>query len=309
MSVPGNYFVTEEFFSAARFNRKTVTHLPGSGTDSISTLSPTYPNQIVVCTATGGGFTVDTMYIRNTANTAWIGGSGGIHDHSAQADAQGGLFSNVVYANLMKVIWHNITSPTLGQFQVEVNSGGATSSDVTPQVRLATGATNGAFTHISRGGIGLSYGSKQRFIARMTCSHNTFLTARLGVYTERVDAAGDNTAKYGLEACDSAGTARNWDIFSADGTTRTAITTSAINVQQATQTAYRLDFTTATNIQLFVNNSLAGGGTKSNNVPGNVSVSAGRTIGIGLKTNNTTAKTIDLTGMAFTGVPSTSGWS
>jgi hypothetical protein len=303
MSVPGGYFVTEEFFSPARFNRKTNTHLTGA---EIAALNPTYPNQIVVCTATGSGFTVDTMYMRNTANTTWIGGSGGIHTHDANTDAAGGLFSEITRLNLAKVLWENIPSPTTGQFRVDVASGGGV-SDVHPQLNLSTGTTSG-WAHIGRAGVGLSFASNQRFLARLYVTHNTNLTARLGVVTERVDETGDHPArKYGLEACDSASTARNWDVFSSDGTTRTA-TVSTESVAQASARAYRLDYTVATDVKFYVNGSTTPNVTKTSNVPGGNVVNGGRTIGAGIKHNSGPAKNMFISGMAFSGVPSTTAW-
>lgn len=303
MSVSGDYFVPEDFFSPARFNRKVITHLTGA---QIAALSPTYPNQLVVCSATGSGFVLDQMYRRNTANTAWISGGEGAHDHSAQTDAAGGLFSNILLGNLAKVIWEPVTSPTVGQFNTEASVGQANDT-ATGGVTLTTGAVNGQWVHISRGGVGLSFASRQIFIIRLTNSANTFLTSRLGVYAERVDATGTATpAKYGLEVCDSAGTARTWDVFSADGTARSVLGSSA-DVTAASATAYKLDYTPGTNVRLYVNGFL--NTTKSTNVPASGSSTAGRTIGAGVKTNNATGKTMVVSGMVFTGVPSTTAWA
>ena len=42
------------------------------GTGAEISAITTYPGQEAFCTSTGSGFTVDTYYIRNAANTAWI---------------------------------------------------------------------------------------------------------------------------------------------------------------------------------------------------------------------------------------------
>lgn len=304
MSVPGGYFITEEFFSPARFNRKTNTHLTGA---EIAALSPTYPNQKVVCTATGSGFTVDTEYLRNSANTAWIGGSGGVHLHDASTDAAGGLLSDILYANTAKVLWEHIPTPTAGQFKVEASSGTASDATNIAHLTLNSGAANGNWVHVSRVGVGVSFASPQRFLARLFVSHNVNVTARVGVCAERVEATGDSIRKYGLEVCDSAGTPRNWDVFTADGTTRTA-TVSTEDVAQVSARAYRLDFAVATNVKFFVNGSGTANVTKSTNVPASGTVVGSRNIGAGIRNNTTVARTMSLSGMAFVGVPATTAW-
>ena len=53
---------------ATRLNQKT--RFVGTGSQ-INALTTTYPGQEAFCTSTGSGFTVDTLYIRNSANTTW----------------------------------------------------------------------------------------------------------------------------------------------------------------------------------------------------------------------------------------------
>jgi len=51
-----------------RLNQKTVIMETGA---NINALTTTYPGQLAFCTATGSGFTIDTLYQRNAANNAW----------------------------------------------------------------------------------------------------------------------------------------------------------------------------------------------------------------------------------------------
>ena len=55
-------------FSAARGNQKEV--FVGTGAQ-INALSTTYVGQPAYCTSTGSGFTIDVLYERNAANSAW----------------------------------------------------------------------------------------------------------------------------------------------------------------------------------------------------------------------------------------------
>lgn len=61
-------WATADTITAARMNEKTI--FQGTGA-AISGLATTYPGQIVFCTSTGSGFTLNGLYVRNSANTLW----------------------------------------------------------------------------------------------------------------------------------------------------------------------------------------------------------------------------------------------
>jgi hypothetical protein len=250
LSVSGEYFVTEEFFSPARFNRKCNTHLTGA---QINSLNPTYPNQLVVCTSnfpTSGTptFVQDTMYLRNSANTAWIGGGGGIHKHDTATDAGGGLLSDIFAANLTKALWINMPAPSAGEFKTHEVSGGATITDAHPEVRLFCGTANGAYAHATKSGVGITFSAAIKFVARLRVTHGNFVTVRFGVCAESANDAPDALiSRMGYEACSSTSDLRNYDVFSSNGTTR-SVNTQTFAVAQASPHAYRLDFTPGTNI-------------------------------------------------------------
>lgn len=311
MSVSGEYFTTEEFFSPARFNRKVPSHYTGA---QIAGLSPTYANQLVVCTATGSGFVADTLYMRNSSNTAWIGGGGGIHKHDANTDAAGGLLSEVFHANAAKVIWFpDGVAPNAAQFKHEV-SGGATITDVHPIVRLFCGTSSGAYAHATRSGVGVSFASNIRFLARLFVSHGNHVTVRMGVCAESANdtpaSDGGGIRRMGFEACDSTGTLRNYDVFSSNGTTRSAVG-QTFAVAQVAAHAYRLDYTVATNIvpyydgvaQLPKTSAMPSGGGSLNS----------RILSAGIRQNNSfsagSERVMTLSGLSMAGVPTTDAWS
>ena len=68
MGSGGTEFDPKDAYSAARLNQKTV--FVGTGAQ-ISGLATTYAGQMAFCTSTGSGFTIDTLYERNAANSAW----------------------------------------------------------------------------------------------------------------------------------------------------------------------------------------------------------------------------------------------
>lgn len=64
-------FATDDTDFTAKMNRKSV--LIANGTQ-LTNLTNTYPGQYAFCTVTGGAFTANLHYKRNSANTSWIEG-------------------------------------------------------------------------------------------------------------------------------------------------------------------------------------------------------------------------------------------
>jgi len=69
MGSAGLEFDPVDSYSSARLNQKTT--FVGTGTQ-IAALATTYPGQLAYATSTTGGFTIDTLSVRNVANTAWV---------------------------------------------------------------------------------------------------------------------------------------------------------------------------------------------------------------------------------------------
>ena len=312
MSSLGGEFLGEEYFSVARFNTKVPSHLTGA---QIAALSPIYPCKEVTCTVSGSGFVKDVKYRRNTDNTAWLSDSGGKHLHDVDSDAGGGLLSNVLIANLAKVIYlPDGVLPSAGMFKHET-SGGATITDSHPNVRLYCGTANGAYAHATRSGVGVSWTQPIRFIARLFVSHGTYVTARFGVASESANDApagdGGGIRRMGFEACDSAGTTRNYDVFSSNGTTRSAVT-STTAVAQASAHAYKLDYTPATNIQAYLDGSGTPLITKTSAVPASGTSNDVRVVSAGVKQNNSFSapneRIMQLSGLAIAATASSTNW-
>jgi len=68
MGSAGLEFDPVDSYSAARLNQKTT--FVGTGTQ-IAALATTYAGQLAFATSTTGGFNIDTLYERNSANSAW----------------------------------------------------------------------------------------------------------------------------------------------------------------------------------------------------------------------------------------------
>jgi hypothetical protein len=303
MSISGGYFVSEDFFSPARFNKKTVTQLSGA---EISTLSPTYANQIVVCNASGSGYSVNTAYIRTAANDSWLPLSSGKHTHDTDSDSTGGLLANILMANMKQVYWLNYVNPSVGEFSQDAAAGGSCTNDTSNgRIGLTTGTTSNAYANISKHGVCMSFASPSRFMIKSYATHNTYIFARMGVAMEMANASTDTLRKYGIEACDNTGVARTIDVVSSDGTTR-SVTTTTEDISQASARHYRLDQTPGDSVKFYVNGALSA--TKTSNIPTTSRTAGTYNATAGVKTTNGTSKSLYVYGVSLVGTISDSVW-
>ena len=299
---PGTLWQLGEFGSPARLNRKTILH---DTADHLDVMSPIYPNMAVIPTSSNLNWTKDQIYIRNSDNTAWLGGGSGKHLHDSDTDAAGGLFRDIIFANMASVYWENLINPTAADFQKE---GAGTISDniANARVLFSSGGVAGQYVSGGRSGVGVSFVSKSKFIVKMNVNAANQLTARVGVCGERVDAAvgGDTLQKYGIEVCDSAGTSMDWSMFTADGSsTRGTVTATGQSVAPGSVKAYKLIYTPATNVKLFVNaaDTSTPATTLTTGVPAGGGVSGFRNVGVGIRANTTATRELYLHGLGFIG--------
>jgi len=280
---PGTAWAPGDLISAARMTLMSFLKLTSA---QASALNPKFPGQAIFVKDTGVGFNQDTVYVLNTAGNAWIPMAGGKHKHDADTDINGGFYSDILVANATKVM--NMQASVLGDY-MNVGTGTATEEPTSGRIAL-TCAASGNFRHLSRGGVGLDFGRQSTFVFKGNSTANIQFTARIGACMENVNDAATDTRKYGIEACDSAGTTQNWQIISATGAggsrTNTSTTSTAL---QAAATAYRLLHNVGSSVQFFVNNTL--NQTKSTNIPASGSNSINN-LSAGYRTNNATSKTL-----------------
>ena len=279
---PGTPWVAGDTLSSARMTLMSFLKLTAAQANSLAA----FPGQAIFLKDSGFTFSQDSVYVRNAAGSAWLPLAGGIHSHDADTAAGGGQFSNILVANVIKN--YLMQGNTLGDF---MNTGTATASEEPTNGRIAlTAAASGTFRHLAKGGLGLDFGRQSTFAFKGNSTHNTQLSAKIGVCMENVNDAHTDTRKYGIECCDSASVAQNWQIVSATGAggSRTVTSTSE-NALQASARAYRLLHNVGQSIQFFVNGTL--NQTKSTNIPASGS-NAINNISLGYKTNNATSKTL-----------------
>jgi hypothetical protein len=183
----------------------------------------------------------------------------------------------------------------LGDF-MDVGTGTSANDPSNGRMTL-TCASSGTFRHLSRGGIGLNFGLPSSFLFKGNSTASSQMSAKIGVCMENVNDAHTDARKYGLEACDSAGVAQNWQIVSATGAGGSRTTTASPNesASQGSPKAYRLLHNVGQSVQFMVNGIL--NQTKSTNIPASsgspppAAVSINN-ISIGYKTNNATTKSL-----------------
>jgi hypothetical protein len=280
---PGTAWANGDFISPSRMTLMSFLKLTASQANS---LSPKFPGQAFFAKDSGFGFSQNGVYVLDAAGSTWLPLAGGKHNHSADDAVTGGLLSDIRVANAVKD--YDMQATSLGDY---MNVGTATASEDPANGRIAlTAAASGTFRHLMRGGLGLDFGRQSVFTFKGYSTANTQLSAKIGVCMENVNDAHTDLRKYGIEACDSAGTTQNWQIVSATGAggSRTVTASSESALQSATR-AYRFVHNVGQSIQFMVNGVL--NQTKSTNIPASGS-NAINNISIGYKTNNATSKTL-----------------
>lgn len=302
MSSLGLQWSGEENVSAARMNSKTIWKGTGS---QLASLSPLYPGQIAVSFDATGGFSADAVYYRSADNQSWLPLSMSKHLHDTDFDESGGLFSNIVQANIYDTFWINLLHPQTADFFSDSSGGTVTDSPTATsgKVRIETGVIANNYVHACKYGIKLSFLYKSRFSVKMGLDQGTALVTRVSVCGESTNGANDNKRKYGIEGCDSTGA--NWQLFSGNGTARTgSIDTGAPLIAGADSTGvnYRMDLTPNADVKFYLNGVNCGANcTKSTNVPSTSDSGLDYVIRIGSKTTNTVSKKIGLWGVSLAG--------
>jgi len=298
----GSYFIAQlDNNSAARMNQKTVTMDTGS---ALAALTATYPCQVVISTDTSGGFLQDTMYQRNAANNAWVAVEKK-HDHSANTDSAGGLFSDILQANVSKYVALNVMSPHAADFN-NTGTGGTTTDDFASanwRVKLDTSTTANNYRQADRGtGVKLDFGSKIMWQAKLEeQAVSTDIQSRMGVQMEAANSAQVPANKcVGFEFCDSNGV--NYQVSSGDGTSRSVLNTG---VAFAGVHSVKFLYTPTANVVGTID---ATSVTKTSNLPNSGAVDMDKTARFGILTTNTVTKTLYVYAYHVVGLDSDTGW-
>jgi hypothetical protein len=318
-SPPRGPWESVAFISPARMTACTHLSLPGTiagntPNASISTINPTYKNMLVTCEQTGGTFIKDVTYKRNSDNTNWITISGGKHLHDLDTDPAGGLISDILMANQLKLFNLNDNmNANVNNFFKEGTATAANEIDTAlgNRIKIDTGASTGTYGHLSRGGVKLSFASPSQFqfkgnVAYPTSGGDGNVTAYIGVGLASVNDT-TNQLQYGIQVCDSSGTDRNWEMVNGNGSSKGVSTSPTEPVKQtAGPRSYKLHYTPGQNTRFWVNNSLQG--TNTSAVVASGSTTGIRNISIGIRTNTSISRQLYCYGVSLIGVASDTLW-
>lgn len=301
--------VQGDFLSAPRLNRMLMHVMKGV---DMPTYAPKYDGMHVWCsedTPGGSGFIRGTAYVWDGLLGQYLGSSGGRHRHDADSEAAGGLYVDILRSNIGKYLIEDLMEPTIGQFHI-VKSGSAVESNdtVSGRIRLNTGGVNASTVNASRSGLSLDLARPIEFAFKGYVNANTFLSTRMGVAMESVTEGPSDLAKFGLEGCSSTATGVNWDVISAtDALSSRSVWTSPETIIRGGPQFYRLAFIPGQSVTFAVNGSVPIV-TKNTNIPAGGRTSHHRTFTAGIKTNDTTAKSLFMYGGRVVGTINDLSW-
>ncbi|MEE8186036.1 MAG: hypothetical protein V3T99_00050 [Nitrososphaerales archaeon] len=287
-----------------KMNQKTRFRGTGAEVSAMSGDDGPHPGQEVFISSTGSGFTVDKIYRRNNADSAWQEmadvSTGRAFDANLLLGLGGerwGGFNQVKYPGLQySMVSSIITEDVVANGHKEWVGAIAATGTIIMQggdggkLRMATGTTSGAEAKIDFGDVdNFRMSMNPRFEVVLTQSSITALELRFGFTDGTMNGwIGDSIHFADMEI----DTVINGDasifIESRDGSTRTRTDTGeAMTAGQ--RNTYRLELNNTTNIELFRDDVSIG--TKTTNLPGNTTPMQPF---VWLETTDTGTKVLDL---------------
>jgi hypothetical protein len=135
-------------------------------------------------------------------------------------------------------------------WQTTASNGTITDDTTNGRIVLNTSATSSGYACIFDGGArALNFADPSAFEITILQSSNTNFKSKMGINSDGVQSANTNTQKYGIEGCSTSGTV--WLVFSADGTTRSTLTTAS-PVVTASPAVYLVSHEPANSITLTI---------------------------------------------------------
>ena len=304
----GYPFSGEQYsISQAKLNAKTVLTADANFLQSLQT---TYAGQLVRCigSITNGIFSPNRTYYRNESNTGWITDTQFVHLHNAGTDVAGGLLSDII-----KVNTHNNANFCGYWVNKEMFKKTVTgTSDILNQgdrVDLSVeSVTNGHCIAGLQGGTVNMGDFIQAWAINGFATSGSRMTIKIGLGVEQVNLVAPIDRRYGVEACDSIGTARNYNLYTGDGSTWSIEPTSEA-VQQTAPRGFHFIFIPGLWVKMYRN--VAGAETfsiKTTHIPVSGTVESNKPFNIGYKTNEGVAKQYKLYSLVINVSPPKNLW-
>jgi len=236
-----------------------------------------------------GALKPDRTYFLSADQSHLVPDSGIFHLHNTDNTDDGGLYRKIRLANFNSWSSFDMTFPRSGAFKI-ITSGSSNAADTQDNLTLTTGAVTGDYVQIRSQGGTLDLSKQSAFGIFGYSPSNTKITVKLGIGMENVNVQEGLDRRYGLEACDTAGTARQYSVVSSNGVGWDADPTT----EEILQTAPK-GLTVIHNPNVSVNFSRYVGGletvsVKTTNVPNSTAIAGGKVVSCGFKTNESLQK-------------------
>ena len=307
----GAPFQAGQPISAAELNKKTITF-----SDNIASETP-LPGQIFVSTATNGAWLPNDVVMRKISDDGWVFVSGAKHLHNLDTNAAGGLLSDILRNNMSKLmLFHNV----LGFGPNDLYTYGSATATIaldlaSGAVKLDTINTTGNYLVSKIMGVSPSLKTNMTAQTKMQFHGNaTNVFTRWGINMEPMDLTNSVTPKFGIESCPAVN--GNWNLVTADNTTRTAIDAGASLEGTTTVSSddnsrsHILDYLPGNMVNYYYgSNTVVSKSTQLpliSSAPG--AIPGDNVLTYGLKTADTNAKQLYIWGVALHGGIDDPGW-
>lgn len=254
----------------------------------LSVLNPGKPFR-TIGTVADGGLKPDRTYFLSADGTHLVPDSGIFHLHNSDATDDGGLYRKIRLANFNNWVNFDMVFPRAAAFKT-ILQGTSSAADVQDNLTLTTGTATGDFIHIRAQGGTLDLNQQSAFAINGYCPTGTKITVKLGIGMENVNVQEPLDRRYGLEACDTAGTARQYSVVSANGVGWDADPTTE-DVAQTTQKGLTVIHTPQQSVKFsrYVSG-IETVSVKTTNIPNAFALAGGKVISCGFKTNESVQK-------------------
>ena len=291
----------------ARLNAKTVLI---ADANYLAALNTTYAGMCVRCigTVSAGIFKPNRTYFRNESNTGWIEDTQFRHRHNRDTDEAGGLLRTIQLMNIHDTIDYQAGFfPSAKMFKL-TKTGTSDIIDQGDRVDFSVeNVTNGYCIGNLQGGL-LDIGVQSAFAIYGFATSGSRMTVKIGIGMEHVNLAPTIDRRYGVEACDTSGSARPYNINTGDGTSSSNEPTNE-QVQQTAARGLLFLHTPGQNVKMI---RFVGGietiSIKTTHIPVTGTVQSNKPFTIGYKTNEAVAKQWKLYSMKIASKPPNTLW-
>jgi hypothetical protein len=274
-------------FSVPELRQRTVARMTGieAGNWDFTTKPINF-----VCLEDGAGYIKGHFYV--TMNDGTVIDTFITHNHSSTSD--GGSIYDIYFNTTGSIIdWNQSAGLALQSFHkyTALNTSAISTEMASNQLyaQFLTGIVANDYINGIVGGGRLSFGSPLTIQVKYAMSHNTAALLKIGTGITTVENAAGTAAQMGFEHCSASSV--NIGVFSADGVSRQ--TSYMVDVVQANPWGLRLDYYPSSKI--IARNGMGLSVIHTSNLPSIAgATNSDNLFRVGLKTTNTTAKTLKM---------------